>query len=80
MDGHFEAYVFAAPQMRRAADPMDLAELRHGRVAESVREGLDMARDTAGPEGEVVVAGSIFLVAEARALLLGLPAEPPVGM
>jgi len=33
-----------------------------------------------GPNGVVVVAGSLYLVGEARALLLGLPRDPPVAM
>ena len=38
-------------------------------VAESVEYGLDMARAEAGPEGAVLVTGSIYLVGEARSLL-----------
>jgi hypothetical protein len=33
-----------------------------------------------GEAGLVVVAGSIFLVGEARALLLGLPRDPAVAL
>jgi hypothetical protein len=39
-----------------------------------------MARTMVGPSGLVVVTGSVFLVGPARALLLGLPSDPPIDM
>jgi dihydrofolate synthase/folylpolyglutamate synthase len=61
----------AAPRGRPAAA---LPETRPLTVA------LAAARAAAGPERAVVVCGSIYLVGEARALLLGLPADPPVAL
>jgi hypothetical protein len=45
-----------------------------------VAQALDRARTLVGPRGVVVVAGSIFLVGAARALLLNLPSDPPVAL
>jgi dihydrofolate synthase/folylpolyglutamate synthase len=39
---------------------------------------LTLARDLAGPGGAVLVAGSLFLAGEARQILLGDPADPPL--
>ena len=73
--------VYVAPQGRAAADPCALAAHVAGRVASSLPEALRLARaavaDHAAP---VVVCGSLYLVGEARALLLGLPTDPPVAL
>ncbi len=61
------------PDTLRALDPGGLA-------AGDLAEALARAREAVGPDGEVVVAGSLYLVAEARALLLGLPRDPQVGL
>jgi dihydrofolate synthase / folylpolyglutamate synthase len=59
----------AAPRGRPAAQLPDTRPLA---VA------LAAARAAAGPERVVVICGSIYLVGEARAWLLGLPTDPPV--
>jgi dihydrofolate synthase/folylpolyglutamate synthase len=64
--------VYASPQGRAPAAPEAVAARHPGAVAASVREACARARALAGPR-EVVVAGSIFLVGEARAALLSLP-------
>ena len=51
-----------------------------GKAARSVSEALQSARALVGPGGLVVVCGSLYLVGEARALLLGLESDPPVAM
>jgi hypothetical protein len=48
-------------------------------LAEDVPAALASARAHAGA-GLVVIAGSIFLVGEARAHLLGLRRDPPVAL
>ncbi|HJK99044.1 MAG TPA: folylpolyglutamate synthase/dihydrofolate synthase family protein [Polyangiaceae bacterium LLY-WYZ-14_1] len=73
-----DAVVWVTPPVDRGRPAGDLAALFGGRVAKSVPEALSLARRRAGPEGLVVVAGSLFLVAAARARLLRLPAEPAV--
>ncbi len=80
LDGIFESRFYVAAATPRSADPASLVEVTPGNVAESVVAGLDSAREAVGPRGEVVVTGSIFVVAEARAALLHVPAEPPIAM
>jgi dihydrofolate synthase/folylpolyglutamate synthase len=58
----------------RAADPHELARLASERsaeivIAESVPEALDLAHRRAGRSDVIVVTGSLFVVAEARALI-----------
>jgi dihydrofolate synthase/folylpolyglutamate synthase len=65
-----------APESERAVPPAALAERIRNLTdlpvleADNAEIGLDMARAEAGPEGAVLVAGSLYLVGEARALLL----------
>ncbi len=73
-------YVRPQTHARTAVPPADLAARHPGHVCESVPLALARARAAVGPGGLVVVAGSILLVGEARALLLGLPRDPPVAM
>lgn len=59
----------------RAADPHNLAKLAEGRGAEvvvagSVAEALALARRHGGESDVTVVTGSLFVVAEARAIVL----------
>jgi dihydrofolate synthase/folylpolyglutamate synthase len=64
--GHFIA---TRPEMSRSRDPEMLARFasERGVPSEAVRSpstALARAREIAGPEGEVLVAGSIFLLGE----------------
>jgi dihydrofolate synthase / folylpolyglutamate synthase len=70
----------ANPGLRPAADPELLAARHHGNVASSLDAGIELARATVGRDGLVLVTGSIFLVGEARATLLGLPRDPAVAL
>lgn len=70
--------VYARPEVDRAMDPEPMAEAYPGHIASNVGEALQLARSKVGPAGLVVVTGSTFLVGPARALLLGLPSDPPV--
>lgn len=72
--------VCVAPPLARAERPEILASAVDGRVAPTVRAGLDEACRRAGPSGRVVVCGSIFVLAEARAYALGLEQEPLIAM
>lgn len=72
--------VYAAPPISKAVDPHEMVKVSPGEVASSVSEALARARALVGPRGVVVVAGSTFLVGAARALLLNLPADPPVDL
>ena len=72
--------VYATPSGRAATDPRTIA-LRHaGSVAPTVSDAYDTARRAIGKDGLVVVCGSIHLVGETRARLLGLPRDPPVAL
>lgn len=51
-----------------------------GEMATSVPHALQLARRAVGQGGLVVVAGSLFLVGEARLTLLNLPMDPQVGL
>lgn len=73
--------VFVAPRGRDATEPATLARYDAGLVATSLPEAMHIARSAAADlEAPVVVCGSLYLVGEARALLLGLPSDPPVGL
>jgi dihydrofolate synthase/folylpolyglutamate synthase len=71
---------YVRPQGRTPTPPSSLAALAPGACAGSLDEALASARRAVGPAGLVVVAGSIFLVGEARALLLGLARDPAVAL
>ena len=73
--------IYAVPPMHRAPEDLGIfTAIRPGRVAPSVEAGLQLARAAAGESGTIVVAGSIFLVQEIRAAVLGVPADPPIAM
>ncbi len=70
-------YVPLPGAARTAVDPHEMKDLYAGIVAGSVDEALSLARRE---KGLVVVTGSMVLVGEARARLLGLPRDPPVAL
>ena len=66
----------------RAADPAGLARFARAagvaaRVVPQPEEALAAARDAAGPAGTVVVAGSLYLLADLRPGLVSGGREPP---
>lgn len=75
-----EHRVFTTVSMPRAADPKTLAATFHGESRSSVASALRHAKKLAGDQGCVIVAGSIFVVAEARATLLRLKSDPLIRM
>jgi dihydrofolate synthase / folylpolyglutamate synthase len=72
-------YVAPRGGLRGGVDAAALASRHPGRPAPSVAEAISHFAAERGPE-LIVVAGSIVLVGEARALLLGLPRDPPVAL
>lgn len=70
---------YVAPSGRQPADPRALAEVAPGTPAGSLGDALAAARGTAGDRA-VVVCGSLYLVGEARARLLGLARDPAVAL
>ena len=68
--------IYLAPRLSRAASPDLLASHAPGEVVEDVGGAL---RASTGAN-EVIVAGSLFLVADVRARLLGETADPPIAL
>ncbi|MEO7112841.1 MAG: cyanophycin synthetase, partial [Polyangiaceae bacterium] len=72
--------VYTAPK-GRAPTSLDLLNARHpGKMAADPIAALRLARELVGPDGLVVVCGSIFLVGEIRGQLLNLPSDPVVAL
>jgi dihydrofolate synthase/folylpolyglutamate synthase len=71
--------VYMRPKGRAPADPREIAARHAGTSAETVSEAMALARRSIG-RGLVVVSGSIFLVGEARAELLGIVPDPVVAL
>ena len=71
-----DGVVTTAPASERSVPPSQLAERIADLVdapvlvAEEVELAIDMARAEAGPDGAVLIAGSLYLVGEARKLLV----------
>jgi folylpolyglutamate synthase/dihydropteroate synthase len=70
-------YVAPAGASRNAIDPSVMAARHPGTLSPSLPDALSAL--ASGPS-LVVVAGSMVLVGHARALLLGLPRDPPVAL
>jgi dihydrofolate synthase/folylpolyglutamate synthase len=77
----FDRVFFSQPKLRRAASAARLRRIiTRGEATRSIEDALSRARRAAGAGGEVVVAGSVFVVAEARARVLGLRTDPLIRM
>jgi dihydrofolate synthase/folylpolyglutamate synthase len=76
-----DGIVVTAPESERAIPPLELRERIRDLVdvpvllADGVEEALDMALAEAGREGAVLVTGSLYLVGEARGLLIVPPSR-----
>jgi dihydrofolate synthase/folylpolyglutamate synthase len=79
-DGRVDHRVYAAPAVHRSEAPAVFAKIREGTVARSVRDAVSRAKRAAGSDGLVVVAGSIFLLAEVRGLVKNVRTDPPIAM
>jgi dihydrofolate synthase/folylpolyglutamate synthase len=69
-------FVVTAPKSERATPAGELAELAAATgvptlIAENSTQAVDMARAEAGPEGSVLVTGSLYLAGEVRSYLAG---------
>jgi len=69
-------YVAPSGASRSAVDPSAMVARHTGTVSQSLPEALAASRQA----GLAIVAGSLVLVGQARALLLGLPRDPPVAL
>ena len=79
-DGRVHRRIYTALGLDRSASPARLAKIREGTVARSARDAVARAKRAAGPTGLVVVAGSIFLLAEIRGQVKNAPTDPPIPM
>ncbi|HEX5660969.1 MAG TPA: cyanophycin synthetase [Polyangiales bacterium] len=77
---HVDAIVFARAHTPRAEDATALAERYGGEAFTSVPRALVRARKLAGKRGLVIACGSIFLMTEVRAQVLGLRTDPLIAM
>jgi dihydrofolate synthase/folylpolyglutamate synthase len=84
LSGAADRAVVTRAEIQRSAEPEVLLEMARtffpgARMAQATDEALAVAREEAGPGGLVVVAGSLFLIGEARSRLLGIvgPGNPP---
>lgn len=73
-------WFFCAANLSRATDPAVLAAHRGGVACASVDEALESASRAVGPDGLVIVCGSIFVAGAARARLLGEREDPALGL
>ena len=73
-------FVCRPQQLPRTAELRAMQAHAEATATRSASDALARARRAAGPDGLVVVAGSIYLVAELRAKLLGLRSDPPIRM
>lgn len=76
----FDHILYRSPDMARAAPYGMLNQVRKGERTRDITQALERARQLAGPEGLVVVAGSIFLIAAVRAQVLGVRSDPLIRM
>lgn len=75
-----ERRVYAQPKGRAPASLSEMAERFAGEMVEEPRVAIYRALELARPGDIVLVAGSIFLVGEVRAELLGLECDPIVAL
>lgn len=72
--------VYTTPKGRAPAPLSEMADRFTGETVEEPRVAIRRALEGVGPDDVVVVAGSIFLVGEVRAELLGLECDPVVAL
>jgi dihydrofolate synthase / folylpolyglutamate synthase len=76
----FAHRLFTESSTTRAAPADELARNYGGEALPTPEKALARARKLAGKRGLIVVCGSIFVMAAARAQLLGLRADPPIAL
>jgi dihydrofolate synthase/folylpolyglutamate synthase len=76
----FPRRIFTEPPGRSPADPEALRALFDGEVVRDPVRALGRALEIAAPGEAVLVTGSIYLVGRVRAALLGLVADPAMGL
>jgi dihydrofolate synthase/folylpolyglutamate synthase len=71
---------YTRPKGREAASPQALAGIVPGITIDEPRDALERALEDSTPTDTVLVAGSIYLVGELRAWLLGIEADPVIAL
>jgi dihydrofolate synthase/folylpolyglutamate synthase len=74
------ARVYTCPKGRMPASPEALAAIAPGTSVEDPRRAIDRAIDMADSDDTVLVCGSIYLVGEIRAGLLGIEPDPVIAL
>ncbi len=82
---HVEAVVVTRPAVQRAVEPDEVAEavrrlVSTVEVVPDPAAALAKAQETAGPEGTVLVAGSLYLVGQVLSFLERTSVPGPVSM
>ena len=71
LEPHAKQFVFTRPQSSRAMDPAELQQLVPGSHAEqAVARAIEYARINAPPDMTILICGSLYLIGEARSMLL----------
>jgi dihydrofolate synthase/folylpolyglutamate synthase len=74
------ARYYATPKGRAAAGLDELAAVANGAAAGDPRAAIDAALAGASPGDTIVVTGSLYLVGEVRAALLGIESDPVIAL
>jgi dihydrofolate synthase/folylpolyglutamate synthase len=77
---HVDALIFSRAHTPRAESARVLADRYGGEAIERVPSALARARKLAGKRGLIIACGSIFLMAEVRARVLGVQADPSIAL
>lgn len=68
---HAQEFIFTRPQSSRAEDPAELQRLVAGsHSAANLAEAIQIARDRAPASATILICGSLYLIGEARQLLV----------
>jgi dihydrofolate synthase/folylpolyglutamate synthase len=68
---HAQQFIFTHPQSSRAKDPVELLRLVPGSHAiATVPEAIEFARTQAPPNATILICGSLYLIGEARPLVV----------
>jgi dihydrofolate synthase/folylpolyglutamate synthase len=68
---HAQQFIFTRPQSNRAKDPAELQRLVPGSQAiQTVPEAIEFARMHAPPDITILICGSLYLIGEARPLIV----------
>ncbi|MCS6858307.1 MAG: bifunctional folylpolyglutamate synthase/dihydrofolate synthase [Sandaracinaceae bacterium] len=76
----FDHIVCTQAPLARSESAFSLATFVNGIAEADIIKAFEKAKGFAGPSGEVVVTGSIFVVAKVRAWLLGIEEDPPIAL